>query len=94
MTVVFRLHGISKTLISHQEVKFTSTFWKALFIGLGTQIKFSIAYHSHMDGKTTGNSLIPQAFQRDSLISVGDPNTNTMGAGLKKYVGVTHIRRM
>lgn len=33
---IFRLHGIPKMVISERDVKFTSAFWKALFIGLGT----------------------------------------------------------
>lgn len=36
MKYIFRLHGIQKVIISDRDVKFTSTFWKALFEGLGT----------------------------------------------------------
>ena len=52
MREIFRLHGIPKMVISDRNVKFTSTFWKTLFTGLGTQIKFSIAYHPQTDGQT------------------------------------------
>jgi len=49
---IFRLHGIQKAIISDRDVKFTSTFWKALFEGLGTYIHFITTYHPQTDGKT------------------------------------------
>lgn len=52
MKEIFRLHGIPKVVIFDRGVKFTSTFWKTLIAGLGTQIHFSIAYHSQTDGQT------------------------------------------
>ena len=52
MKEIFRLHGIPKVVISDRDVKFTSTFWKALFSGLGTQIQFSTAYHPQTDRQT------------------------------------------
>eukprot|EP00253_Pinus_taeda_P028544 PITA_28544 len=52
MQNIFRLHGLPKTIISDRDVKFTSAFWKNLFEGLGTQLNFSIAYHSQTDGQT------------------------------------------
>ena len=52
MREIFRLHGIPKTVISDRDVKFTSTFWKALFTGLGMQVHFSTAYHPQTDGQT------------------------------------------
>lgn len=47
---IFHRHGIPKTVISNRDVKFTSTFWKNIFLGLGTQVQFSTAYHPQMDG--------------------------------------------
>eukprot|EP00253_Pinus_taeda_P024905 PITA_24905 len=52
MKEFFCLHRILKVVISDKDVKFTSTFWKNLFSGLGTQIQFSIAYHYETDGQT------------------------------------------
>ena len=49
MKEIFRLHGISKVVISDRDVKFTSNFWKSLFKGLDTQLNFSIAYHPQTD---------------------------------------------
>ena len=49
---IFILHGITKSIISDQDVKFTGKFWIYLFSGLETQLNFSTAYHSWMDGQT------------------------------------------
>ena len=51
MKEIFRLHGFPKAIISDQEAKFTSNFWKGLFQELGTQLNFSIAYHPQIYGK-------------------------------------------
>eukprot|EP00253_Pinus_taeda_P018433 PITA_18433 len=52
MQNVFRLHGLPKVIISDRDVKFTSTFWRTLFVELGTQLNFSTAYHPQTDGQT------------------------------------------
>ena len=49
MKEIFRLHGIPKIVISDWDVKFTFSFWKSLFIGLGTQINFNTTYHPQSD---------------------------------------------
>jgi hypothetical protein len=52
MKEIFRLHGLPKAIISDRDTKFTSNFWKGLFQELGTQLKFSTAYHPQTDGQT------------------------------------------
>ena len=47
---IFRLHGISKVIISDRDPKFTGNFWRYLFKGLNTKLNFSIAYDLQMDG--------------------------------------------
>ena len=51
MKEIFKLHGLSKAIVSDRDVKFTSNFWKGLFADLGTKLNFSIAYHPQIDGK-------------------------------------------
>jgi hypothetical protein len=41
-----------KEIIFNKDTKFTSNFWKSLFVGFETKLLFSIAYHPQIDGKT------------------------------------------
>jgi hypothetical protein len=50
MKEIFTLHGIPKMVISDRDVKFTSAFWKELFVGINTNLNFSMSYHPQMDG--------------------------------------------
>jgi hypothetical protein len=52
MKEIFRLHSIPKEIISDRDVIFTSNFWKSLFVGFGTKLLFSTAYHPQIDGQT------------------------------------------
>ena len=49
---IFRLHGISKVIISDRDPKFTGNFWKHLFKGLNTTLHFSTYFHPQIDGQT------------------------------------------
>ena len=51
MKDIFKLHGLPKAVVSHQDVKFTSNFWKGLFLDLGMKLNFSTSYHPNTDGK-------------------------------------------
>ncbi|XP_078433679.1 uncharacterized protein LOC144704971 [Wolffia australiana] len=39
------LLGVPKTIVSDRDIKFMSYFWKTLWVLMGTQLKFSTAYH-------------------------------------------------
>ena len=43
---VVRLHGIPLSIVFDRDLKFTSQFWYSLQRALGTQLNFSIAFHS------------------------------------------------
>ena len=48
----FQLHGILKVIISIQDPKFTSNFWRSLFKGLNNTLNFSTSFHPQTDGHT------------------------------------------
>ena len=49
---VFRLHGLSSTIVSDRDPGFTAAFFKEVFSQLGTQLAFSTANHPQTDGFT------------------------------------------
>jgi len=50
MKEIFRLHGMPKEIISDRDTKFTSSFWKSLFVCFETKLLFSTSYHPQTDG--------------------------------------------
>ena len=51
MKEIARLHGIPRTIVLDKDTKFISNFWKGLFKGFCTNLKFSTTYHPQSDGK-------------------------------------------
>jgi hypothetical protein len=45
MDRVFKLHGMSKSIVSDRDTTFTSNFWQELFKLQGTQLHLISAYH-------------------------------------------------
>ena len=48
---VFKHHGLLEVIISHRDPRFTSRCWKELFQKLGTDVRFSTAFHPQTDGQ-------------------------------------------
>ena len=42
---IIRLHGISVSIVSNRDPRFTSRFWQSLQEALGTTLTFSTAFH-------------------------------------------------
>jgi hypothetical protein len=52
MDRVFKLHGMSHSIVSDHDPTFTTTFWKEMFKLQGTQLHLSTPYHPQTDGQT------------------------------------------
>ena len=48
---VVRFHGASEVIISDQDPRFTSKMWKEFFRILGTDLRYSTAFHPQTDGQ-------------------------------------------
>ena len=51
MKEIFQLQRVPKIVISNMVAKFTSNFWKELFVGMDPMLNFRIAYHPENDGR-------------------------------------------
>ena len=49
---IVRLHGISVSIISYRDPRFTSRFWGKLQEALGTRLNFSTTFLPQMDGQS------------------------------------------
>jgi hypothetical protein len=46
------LHGVPSAIVSNRDFCFTSRFWKSIQKEMGTELKFSIAFHPQIDGQS------------------------------------------
>lgn len=48
----YKYHGMPKVIISDRDRRFMGNFWQALFTSVGTDLRFSTAYHAQTDGQS------------------------------------------
>ena len=49
---IVRLHGVPVSIVSDRDPRFTSRFWESLQAALGTDLRFSTAFHPQTDGQS------------------------------------------
>jgi transposase InsO family protein len=55
---VVRLHGVPSAIISDRDSRSTSRFWQSLQKEMGTELKFSTAFHPQTDGQSERTNQI------------------------------------
>ena len=49
---IVRLHGVSVSIVSDRDPRFTAQFWKSFQKAMGTQLSMSTAFHPQTDGQS------------------------------------------
>ncbi|KAK8948495.1 hypothetical protein KSP39_PZI006255 [Platanthera zijinensis] len=68
---VIRLHGVPVSIISDRDSRFTSRFWQSLQEGLGTDLRYSTAYHPQTNGQTERVNQIVEDMIRCYILDHG-----------------------
>ena len=68
---VVRLHGVPLSIISDRDARFTSHFWRCVQKALGTQLKFSTAFHPQTDGQSERTIQILEDMLRSCVMDFG-----------------------
>jgi hypothetical protein len=55
---ILHLHGIPSSIVSDQDVVFTSTFWRELFELTGIKLRMSSAFHPQSDGQSEATNKV------------------------------------
>ena len=47
---IVRLHGVPLSIVSDRDSRFVAQFWQSLQQAMGTELRFSTAFHPQTDG--------------------------------------------
>jgi hypothetical protein len=62
---IFKHHALLKDIVSDQDPKFTSKFWRALWKRMGSELKMNTSFHPQTNGQTKRVNLVIQQFLKN-----------------------------
>ena len=68
MDEIVQLHGVPLLILSNQDPRFTSRFWKELQSALGTCLNFSTTFHPQIDGQSKRLIQVPEDMLRGCVM--------------------------
>ena len=68
---IVSLHGVPISIVSDRGPQFTSRFWRSFQDALGTQLRFSTAFHPQTDGQSERTIQTLEDMLRASVIDFG-----------------------
>ena len=68
---IVKLHGALRSIVSDRDPTFTSKFWESLQTAMGTQLRFSTAYHPQTDGQSERTIQILEDMMRACALDFG-----------------------
>ena len=64
------LHGVSVSIISHIDLRFTARFWKSFQRAMGTQLMMSTAFHPQTDCQSEMTIQVLEEMMRACVLDV------------------------
>ncbi|KAI3795696.1 hypothetical protein L1987_38353 [Smallanthus sonchifolius] len=68
---IVTLHGVSLSIVSDRDSRFTSRFWQSFHKALGTKLNLNTAYHPQSDGKSERKIQTLEDMLRACVIDLG-----------------------
>jgi hypothetical protein len=62
---VFKHHGLPKDIVLNRDPKFSSKFWRTLWMRMGSKLKMSTSFQPQIDGETERMNFVIQQFLRN-----------------------------
>ena len=86
----WRHHGLPRVIVSDQDPKFTSAFWRHFFRKVGTKLTFSTALHPQTDGQTERVNGVLNQYLRNIVSAYQRDWTDYVGLAESSYNAVMH----
>jgi hypothetical protein len=69
---VYKHHGMPRVIITDRDQRFLSGFWKAVFTAVGTELRYTTAFHPQSDGQSERANRTLEEFLRHYISPLQD----------------------